>query len=214
MIKILFQGDSITDAGREDRGGGSSMGIGYPVMVAGDLGVREPGKYAFQNLGVGGNKVVDLYARLNRDFIRREPDVVSILIGVNDVWHYTDNNEVEADRFEKMYRILIEDLKAKLPEVKIMILGCFVLDGHFTHDNFEYFQKEVPLRAAAASKIAAEFGLPFVDLQARFDAAMERYPVSSHWLKDGVHPAPAGHRLIADAWLEAFEGFKDQLPDK
>ena len=205
MLKILFQGDSITDAGREDRAGGSSMGIGYPVMVAGELGVREPGKYKFTNLGVGGNKIVDLYARFNRDFVRREPDVVSILIGVNDVWHYTDNNEVETDRFEKIYRSLVQDLLEKLPNVKIMIMGCFVLDGYFTHENFELFKKEVPLRAAAAKKIAEEFGLPFIDLQARFDAAMERYPESSHWLKDGVHPAPAGHKLIADAWIETFE---------
>ena len=131
--------------------------------------------------------------------------IINILIGVNDVWHYTDNNEVEADRFEKMYRILVQDLLEKLPDVKIMIMGCFVLDGYFTHENFEFFSKEVSLRAAAAKKIAEEFGLPFIDLQARFDAAMARYPESSHWLKDGVHPAPAGHKLIADAWIETFE---------
>lgn len=207
MIRVLFQGDSITDAGREDRAAGTSMGVSYALMVAGELGNREPGKYQFVNFGISGNKITDLISRFNRDFVGQKPDVVSILIGVNDVWHEVDiHNGVDAPRFEKLYRGLLEDLREAMPALKIMIMEPFVLDGSATHEFYEsYFKPEVAARAAIAKKLAAEFDLPFIPLQCRFDEALERYPEPSYWLKDGVHPTYSGHRVIADAWLECFE---------
>ena len=114
MKLILFQGDSITDAGR-NKELPHAMGVGYANMVAGELGLSKPYEYMFRNRGISGNRVVDLFARMKKDMINLKPDVMSILIGVNDVWHeYTRQNGVEADRFERIYGMMIEDLQKAL----------------------------------------------------------------------------------------------------
>ena len=106
MKTILFQGDSITDAGRA-RDNDSNVGIGYPVLVKGTLGFEHPGEYTFLNRGISGNRVVDVYARIKSDIINLKPDVMSILIGVNDVWHeFSRKNGVDAEKFEKVYSML------------------------------------------------------------------------------------------------------------
>ena len=129
-----------------------------------------------------------------------KPDIISILIGVNDVWHEASNqNGVEAERFETIYRMLLEWTKKVLPDVKFIIMEPFALPSDVVCENF---MPEVKLRAAAAAKVAAEFGAVFLPLQDKFDAATKLAP-ESYWLADGVHPTAAGHRMIADAWLEA-----------
>ena len=204
---ILFQGDSITDAGRnKDVQNGISMGEGYPDLINGRLSVDEPGKVSFLNYGISGNRVVDLYARIKRDGWNQQPDVISILIGVNDVWHefsFGDPNGVDAERFQRVYEMLIEDTKKVLPNVKILILEPFTLKGTGNEAYWEVFDKEVRLRAAAAKAVAEKYDLIFVPLQERLDKACELCP-ADYWLADGVHPTPAGHQLIADAWIQAF----------
>ncbi|MEA4824461.1 MAG: SGNH/GDSL hydrolase family protein [Clostridiaceae bacterium] len=205
-MRILFQGDSITDVGRtREDGRTTSLGQGYPLMIAGDLGAAFPGKYEFYNRGISGDRVVDLYARVKRDCWNLNPDVLSILIGVNDVWHEAADvhNGVDAERFEKIYRIYIEDTLARFPNLKIMILEPFVLRGTATDAEWSYFGPEVPLRAAAAKRVAKDYGLIFVPLQFMFDEACKNAP-ASYWLLDGVHPSPFGHRLISNAWIKAF----------
>ena len=138
---------------------------------------------------------------------------MSILIGVNDVWHeYDDGNGVEAPQFEVLYDLLIRQLKQELPELKIMILEPFCLPGTATTrlegeddpKKLPYFQREVGLRAQAAKRIAEKHGLVFVPLQEMFDKANADAPMG-YWLRDGVHPTQAGHYLIKEAWLKAFE---------
>lgn len=206
---IVFQGDSITDAGRS-REGDQWAGYGYPTMVKGQLGYEQPGKYVFYNRGVSGNRVVDLYARIKQDIINLKPDYLSILIGVNDVWHeFGGHNGVDAPKYEKIYRMLIEEIREALPACRIMILEPFVLPGTGTQsteeepDRWEIFRSEVEKRAAAAKRVAESYGLPFVPLQERFDAAAKTAE-PSYWLMDGVHPTAMGHELIKRAWLEAF----------
>ena len=210
---ILFQGDSITDCGRNRdsdlyRGGGT----GYPTMVSGLLGAKEPYRYTFYNRGISGNRVVDLYARIRIDMINLKPDYISILIGINDVWHeYSHKNGVDAEKFEMVYNLLIEELKRDLPDVKIMILEPFVLPGCATKsdaenpDRWEFFVKETALRREAARRVAEKQNILFVPLQELFDKANVDAPNDQYWLVDGVHPSPAGHELIKNAWLEAFE---------
>ncbi|MBQ8163533.1 MAG: SGNH/GDSL hydrolase family protein [Clostridia bacterium] len=204
-MKILFQGDSITDADR-DRNNNSRLGRGYPLLVEAALGYEEPGKYEFVNRGISGNRVVDLYARIKNDIINLAPDVMSILIGVNDVWHELGDNPngVDADKFFKIYSMLIEEVKAALPNIKIMILEPFVLEGCATMDNWEYFSTEVPKRAAMAKKIAKMYDLPFIPLQKGFDELCQKAP-SEYWLGDGVHPTAKGHEYIKSQWIEAFK---------
>ncbi len=207
--KILFMGDSITDSGR-NRENDSHMGYGYATMVSGVLAIDEPGAYTFYNRGISGNRVVDLYARIRADMINLQPDYMSILIGVNDVWHeYTKQNGVDAEKYEKVYSMLIEELLQALPDLKLMILEPFVLPGRSTNadeehpDRWEYFWREVPLRAQAAKRIAEKYHLKFVPLQEQFNKAAAGM-VEDYLVKDGVHPTPAGFELIKRAWLEAF----------
>lgn len=205
-MKILFQGDSITDVGRNtERGSTQSIGQGYALMIAGELAARYPGKYIFENRGISGNRIVDLYARIKVDCWNLEPDVISILLGVNDVWHeFGSGNGVEANRYENVYRMLIEDTLARLPNVKLMLMEPFALPGRATESNWDAFYSDVCKRSEIVQKLAKEYRLSFVPLQAKLDEACKFCP-PDYWLSDGVHPTPAGHRLIADAWLEVFQ---------
>lgn len=201
-MKILFQGDSITDAGRNREQ--LCLGKGYPVMIGGELGAHFPGKYTFDNKGVSGNRIVDVYARIKVDCWNLEPDVISLLIGVNDVWHeFGNKNGVEPERFEKVYRMLIEDTKAKLPNIKFMLMEPFVLPGRATEAAWEDFSGTVYQLAEIVQNLAKEYNLSFVPLQEKLNAACKLCP-PEYWLADGVHPTAAGHRLISDAWLEVF----------
>ena len=206
-MKILFLGDSITDVGRNTNNGSLiSIGQGYPLLVDACLSVKYPGEYTFENLGISGNRIVDVYARIKADCWNRKPDLVSILIGVNDVWHeFGGHNGVEADRFYNVYRMLVTDTKRALPESRKMILmEPFVLKASATEGAWDAFRSETEKRAEAARRIAGETGQIFLPLQAMFDEAAQKMP-ASYWLGDGVHPTPAGHGLIADAWVKCFE---------
>ena len=209
MIRILFQGDSITDGNRyKDPNSrwdlNHQIGHCYVFNIVGNLGRRFPGKYTFINRGISGNRIVDVYARIKKDIINLNPSVMSILIGVNDVWHEINyQNGIETPKFELLYSMLIEEVKEALPDIKIMILEPFVLRGTATEESFDYFNTECKKRAAVARRIAEEHGLTFIPLQEDFDRLCENAP-ESHWLRDGVHPTPFGHRMIADKWLAAY----------
>jgi len=211
---ILFQGDSITDCGR-DKNHSESLGNGYPNMVTGALGAEYPYKFKYINKGISGNRVVDVYARIKCDIINLKPDYMSILIGINDCWHeYTSHNGVDADKFEMVYGLLIEEIKAALPNIKIMILEPFVLPGSATITDeehpgrWEHFKNECTKRRWAAKKIAEKYNLSFIPLQEIFTKANADAPEMGYWLADGVHPTAAGHELIKREWVKAFEGIK------
>ncbi len=202
-MRILFQGDSVTDACR-NRENDSNPGMGYANYVSAKLGFEFPGEYEFFNRGVGGNRVVDLLARMKVDMINLKPDVMSILIGVNDVWHeLVIQNGIRTDLYEKMYNLLIEEVKAALPDLRIIILEPFILKGTDTEAGMDVFGPEVKARAAAAKRVAERYGLEFIALQNKFDEACKLAP-EGYWLRDGVHPTCAGHELIAREWIKQF----------
>lgn len=204
MKIILFQGDSITDAFRrecEENG----LGSGYPKFVAGSLSVDYPGEYKFYNRGISGDRVVDIYARIKADILNLKPDVMSILVGVNDVWHeFDDSNGVDAEKYFKVYSMLIEEIKAELPDIKIMILEPFVLKGTGSEADWEVFRSEVEKRAEKAKQIAEKYNLVFVPLQDKLDEMAQRTE-PNEWLRDGVHPTCGGHEIIKREWLKAFK---------
>jgi len=204
-MRILFQGDSITDAGR-DRENDVNVGIGYPLLVKASLGFEEPGKYEFFNRGVSGNRIVNVYARIKKDIINIKPDVMSILIGVNDVWHEFKEspNGVSADKYYKIYDMLIEEVKSALPHIKIMIMEPFLLKACATEDKWDCFSSEVKKRAEMAKKIAQKYDLPYVKLQDGFDE-LSKSIEGSYWLADGVHPTAMGHEYIKNEWLKTFK---------
>ena len=207
-MRILFYGDSITDMGRHREGEHPAfkMGVGYPNFITGELSYAEPNQYEFINRGISGNRVVDLYARINGDVWNHEPDVLSILIGVNDVWHEWDSqNGVDIERYEKVYRMLIEDTKIRLPNLKIILCEPFILQGEAT-DGEERWQHFLQVKeyAKVVKKLAEDYGAYFVPLQEKFDEASKKHGVENY-LYDGVHPAPAGAKLIAEEWLQVFK---------
>lgn len=208
--RILFQGDSITDWGR-NREQFYDTGSGCANLVRAELGADYPGEYEFINRGIGGNRIVDLYARIKADFINLQPDYASIYIGVNDAWHeIVWSNGVDTEKFERIYGMLIDEVKTACPQCKLMIIAPFVLEGNCTcnteemPDRLARFQKDVAEKAAAAKRIAEKYGLPFVELQPAFDEACTKAP-ADHWVLDGVHPTPCGHEIIKRLWIKAFK---------
>lgn len=155
------------------------------------------------NTGISGSRVVDLLARWKRDCLNLKPDVLTILIGVNDVWHELGSKDgVDAPLFEEVYRILLRKVEENLPETKVILMGAFVTHGTATDPEWEMFNGEVGKRREIARKLAEEMGHTFVDLQKVFDEARGRLG-AEHWTIDGVHPTAAGHWLIAQAWKKA-----------
>lgn len=201
-MKILFYGDSITDMGRNRENDNVFMGNGYVFYAAGDIKKENP-SVQILNRGISGNRIVDLYARIKSDVWNLEPDVLSVLIGVNDVWHEISNkNGVELDRFIKVYEMLIEDTLKVLPNLKIVLCEPFVLKGDATEVNYDKFLA-VKEYAKAVKALAEKYGLGFVALQEPFDKAAEKYG-AKEFLYDGVHPNIAGARLIADEWMKYY----------
>ena len=203
-MRILFQGDSITDCGR-NREWEFDLGNGYSLLSCATLGLEAPGKYEVLNRGISGNRIVDLYARIKNDIINLKPDVMSILIGVNDVWHEFDyNNGVDSEKFFKIYCMLIEEVKAALPDIKIMILEPFTLKGTGNEKYFDGFKADVLQKAKMSKAVAEKYNLTFIPLQDKFDEAAKKAP-NNFWLGDGVHPTCVGHELIKNEWIKAFK---------
>ncbi len=202
---VLFQGDSITDAGRNrasaDANSAGALGSGYPLLVASAvLAARPGGALRFYNRGISGNKVPDLQQRWTTDTIDLKPDVLSILIGVNDFWHKLDHgyNGTVQD-YEQQYNALLDATREALPHVHLIVLEPFVLrTGAVDARWFPEFDQ----RRAAAARVAARARATFVPLQTVFNQQTRATP-PEYWASDGVHPTPAGHAVIAEQWRRA-----------
>ncbi len=224
MKTILFQGDSITDCNRFRKENPDffervykalmkrkTLGEGYPLLVTEELESKQPGQFRFVNKGVSGDRIPDVYARIVRDIIKIKPDYMSILIGVNDIWHGFDfDNETGIERFEKVYNMLIEELKEEFPNLKIMLLEPFILEGSATSnregqpERYKNFRSGIEQVAVITKRLAEKHNLKFVELQALFDEAATKVS-PSELLSDGVHPTKKGHELIKEQWLKAFD---------
>lgn len=209
MKTILFQGDSITDAQRI-RNDNDHLGSGYPLIVAGKLGFDHPGEYKYVNRGISGNKSTDVAGRIKEDIIDVAPDYMSLLVGVNDVWHGIDYNwwATCEDLVNSLHEIINKTREA-YPDVKIMLLEPYIMKECATEptadmpDRWDTFVKEVAMRQKITREIAEEMNVTFIPLQKVFDEATSKSAVK-YYSPDGVHPTPAGHELIAREWLKAF----------
>ena len=210
---ILLQGDSITDAGRSRDPAKSAapnnqagLGNGYAWLAAAELLVSRPDDAlkAF-NRGISGHKVFQLAERWQADCLDLKPNLLSILIGVNDFWHTLDPNlgyKGTVEIYERDFQALLERTRKALPKVKLLLCEPFVLRCGAVNDKwFPEFDRY----RAAARRVAKTQRATFVPFQAMFDEAV-KYAPPEHWAADGVHPTSAGASLMAYFWLNAVSG--------
>lgn len=201
---ILFQGDSITDEGRKKDidapNDTKALGRGYAAMAAGAIMADNVElELKFYNRGISGNKVPDLDARWQEDCINLKPDILSILIGVNDLWHtlaFGRKYKGTIEDYEKGYSALIDKTKKELPNCNIVICEPFT-----TRDSEDF--KVLADYGAVAKKLATEKGLLFVPYQSIFDEVVKTAP-APFWLWDGIHPSVPGHTLMMQKWREVL----------
>ncbi len=203
---VLFQGDSITDAGREKErqlpNSAWSFGNGYAMIAAANLLNSMPEKeLVIYNRGISGNKVYQLAERWDADCLNLKPNVLSILIGVNDYWHKRNGNyDGTVEIYENDYMKLLERTKAALPDVKLVLCEPFyVLDTSAVDETWVAPMKEYQV---AAKRVSDAFNTIWVPFQTIFDEAVKHAP-GTYWTGDGVHPSMAGAQLMAEAWLAA-----------
>ena len=201
-VRILFQGDSITDAGR-DRRNYFHLGGGYPAFAAPLIKEAHPElDIEFINLGISGNRTGQLFDRLYPDAIALKPDIVSILIGINDIWHRYNWDMVTTtdEQIELNYRCILERLK-KETDAKIMILAPYLLDCEDKKEVREDLCRVLPI----VRRLAEDYADVYIPLDELFDEALKSQPEPKYYSGDGVHPNANGARFIGEHYARAIE---------
>ncbi len=198
-MRILFQGDSITDAGR-DYNDPHNLGNGYPKYAAEILKEWFPEKeLEFIDLGISGHRTCDLLARWERDCIEQKPDIVSILIGINDTWRRYDSNlPMSIEEFEENYRQLLTAIREKTA-AKILMLEPFLLPADPSKDRF---REDLDPKIQVVRRLAREFADVFVPLDGMLAAALVGQEPNAY-SDDGVHPNAEGAQLIGEWYADA-----------
>lgn len=201
-MRILFQGDSITDAGRDYRNY-YDLGQGYPRYAAENLRALFPEKeLEFIDLGISGNRTGQLFDRLYPDAIALKPDIISILIGVNDVWHRHNFGRVATTdaQIELNYRTILTELKSKT-NAKIVMIAPYILDN----DDFALIKEQLASVQAIVRSLAKEFADVYIPLDELFEEALKTQPSPRYYSNDGVHPNENGARFIGKIYADAVK---------
>ena len=205
---ILFQGDSITDGGRVrenvDYNNLAGLGNGYVSLIAARLLSTNPMRnLKIFNRGISGNKVFQLAERWEKDCLAIKPDILSVMIGVNDFWHTLTNGYTGTVKtYRDDYIKLLSRTKDSFPDLQLIIMEPYGLKGVKAVDekwypNFLDYQQ-------ASQAIADHFDAPFLPLQSIFDRAVQSVQ-PAFWTRDGVHPTIAGSEIISSAWLSTLK---------
>lgn len=199
---VLFQGDSITDCGRNYEES-DSLGHGYALMAAARLGMESPLKrLRFLNRGISGNRVVDLRGRWEEDCIGLDPTWVSILVGINETGRkYNQGEATSVEAYYEGYRELLIQTR-ELTGANFILMEPFLLP--VTEAKKEW-REDLDPKIQAVRELSCEFETFYVPLDGIFAAASSKMEMS-YWAPDGVHPSPAGHALMAEAWLATMQG--------
>jgi lysophospholipase L1-like esterase len=204
-LVFLFQGDSITDGNRgRNTDPNHIMGHGYAFAIASRLGADYPEKrLSFYNRGISGNKVTDLEARWQKDTIDLKPDVLSVLVGINDSASVVFDRQpvVTVSKYGEVYKSLLDQTLLQFPDVLIVLCNPFLLPVGKVKDNLVAYKSDLEQRQTIVKNLASEYHAVFVDFQAVFDNACHRAN-PDYWIWDGVHPTVAGHELMAREWMK------------
>lgn len=205
---ILFQGDSITDGNRgRNMDPNHIMGHGYAFSIASRIGADFPEKrYQFYNRGISGNKIIDLKKRWQTDTLDLKPDVLSILIGVNDSSSVVLKGEpvISVEKYADTYKSLLDQTLAKFPDIILVLCEPFIQPVGRVKENWDAYHSDMIRRQAVVRKLAEQYKTIFVGFQEVFDKASKKAP-ANYWIWDGVHPTVAGHELMARKWIEQVE---------
>ncbi|HEX3357323.1 MAG TPA: SGNH/GDSL hydrolase family protein [Tepidisphaeraceae bacterium] len=207
--RVLFQGDSITDMNRGRTADPNHiLGHSYCFILAARHAAAFPERHlSFINRGVSGNQVTDLAARWKADTLDLHPNVLSILIGVNDIAQTVNNNKpFDADQFAKTYDSLLAQARAANPNLKLVLCEPFSLPGNHSSAHPQEWSAAMDRARAVVEKLAAQYHAPVVHFQKVFDDACKRAP-ADYWIWDGIHPTYAGQELLADEWERAYLQF-------
>ena len=200
-IKYVFLGDSITDAGR-DYSNHHDMGHGYPKYASEIITSEHTDKeFEFFNFGISGNRTSQLFDRLYTDALVFEPDVISVLIGINDIWHRWMSDIKIATTYEQIelnYRCILERIRRE-SNAKIVMMSPFMLDTPL-HPNL---RKDLPQLISIVRNLADEFADVFIPLDKHFEEAMKTQPTALYYSDDGVHPNENGSAFIGKLYSKA-----------
>ena len=224
-LRVLYIGDSITDG---NWGGGGARpssqrnltdmnqiyGHGFMFLCAAHYMSRYPEReYQFFNRGISGHTLDDLEKRWEEDVLALRPDVLSVLVGINDVGRYfRDEKKVQPFDFvawEKKYRRLLDEVRRQNLELKIVLASPFLLPVGRMAEQTDYAERKqlVDRLIGIVERIAADYDAIYLPYQAMFDQLMEKHPTSqdTYWIWDGVHPTVAGHQRMADMWIKQVD---------
>ncbi len=213
---VLYIGDSITDGGWGNSGGSMApseerklwdlnhiFGHSYMYICAATMMADCPGEFEMHNRGISGNTLADLEARWDKDAIALKPDVVSILIGTNDVDNaLRKDGKFDVDSWKERYDSLLCRTERELPGVRIVLCTPFVAEvGKIGKaDNYPLRKSAVGECAVAVAALAAAHNATLVPFDKLFDNLTS--PSPDYWIWDGIHPTAAGHKKMADLWME------------
>lgn len=223
MIRILFQGDSITDGNRvrnAEKMGDFNHHIGhsYVFTVTGTLGRKYPGRYTFINRGVSGDTVEKIASRWQTDTLDEHPDVLSLLLGINGNGgfdgSYPEGTEEHLKRFDTQYRDILASARKQNPALKLIIMEPFALPVGRLKPHYDDFMKVFARKQDIIRRIAEDYGAIFIPIQKRLEMLVaETAPILqaagcpndpyAYWLWDGIHPTESMHNFLAEMWLEA-----------
>ena len=207
-LKIVFQGDSITDAERDKRNY-HDMGKGYPLYASKILTEEMPEvEFEFINFGISGNRTCQLFDRLWADGLAFQPDMISILIGVNDIWHRYGSGRIATTdtQIATNYRAILERIKAE-SNAKIVMLAPYVLDA----ENKAHMKKDLKTVLPIIRSLAEEFADVYIPLDELFEEAIRNQPEPLYYSGDGVHPNQNGAEFIGRHYAEAVKPLLQSL---